>query len=354
MPFTDIENAIAAIERGELVIVVDDADRENEGDLIMAAETMTPEAMAFMIRHTSGVICMPVEGEPPRRAAAAADGRRQHREPAHRVHRVGRRPPRHHHRHLRRRPGHHGARRPRPRHQARGPRPARPHLPAALPRGRRAQARRSHRGRGRPRPPGRACTPPGCSPRSSTTTAPWRGCRELEAFAAEHGLQLISIADLIRYRRHREKLVRRVSEARIPTRHGDFTGYVFESLARRHRAHGVRVRRGRGQGERARARALRVPHRRRVRLDALRLRPAARRRDGAASPAEGTRRRRVPARPRGPRHRSRPQDPRLHAPGPGPRHRRGQRRARVPGRLARVRHRLADARRPRRLDHAAS
>ena len=52
----------------------------------------------------------------------------------------------------------------------------------------------------------------------------------LEAFAAEHGLQLISIADLIRYRRHREKLVRRVSEARIPTRHGDFTGYVFESL----------------------------------------------------------------------------------------------------------------------------
>ena len=63
MPFTDIENAIAAIARGELVIVVDDADRENEGDLIMAAEAMTPEAMAFMIRHTSGVICMPVEGQ---------------------------------------------------------------------------------------------------------------------------------------------------------------------------------------------------------------------------------------------------------------------------------------------------
>ena len=62
MPFTEIENAIAAIARGEIVIVVDDADRENEGDLIMAAEAMTPEAMAFMIRHTSGVICMPVEG----------------------------------------------------------------------------------------------------------------------------------------------------------------------------------------------------------------------------------------------------------------------------------------------------
>ena len=105
-----IENAIAAIERGEIVIVVDDADRENEGDLIMAAEKMTPEAMAFMIRHTSGVICMPVEGEPPRRAAPPADGRRQHRGAAHRVHGVGRRPPRHHHRHLGRRPCHHRAR----------------------------------------------------------------------------------------------------------------------------------------------------------------------------------------------------------------------------------------------------
>jgi 3,4-dihydroxy 2-butanone 4-phosphate synthase/GTP cyclohydrolase II len=53
---------------------------------------------------------------------------------------------------------------------------------------------------------------------------------ELERFADEHGLVLISIADLIRYRRHREKLVRRVSEARIPTRHGEFLAYVFESL----------------------------------------------------------------------------------------------------------------------------
>ena len=53
---------------------------------------------------------------------------------------------------------------------------------------------------------------------------------QLEVFAAEHGLQLITIADLIRFRRHREKLVRRVSEARIPTKYGDFTAYVFESL----------------------------------------------------------------------------------------------------------------------------
>src|SRR3954469_9545935 len=63
MPFAPIEDAIAAITRGEIVIVVDDEDRENEGDLIIAAEKMSPEKMAFMIRYTSGVICMPMEGE---------------------------------------------------------------------------------------------------------------------------------------------------------------------------------------------------------------------------------------------------------------------------------------------------
>ena len=58
-----VEDAIEAIGRGELVVVVDDADRENEGDLIMAASRATPETMAFMIRHTSGIICVPMTGE---------------------------------------------------------------------------------------------------------------------------------------------------------------------------------------------------------------------------------------------------------------------------------------------------
>src|SRR5262245_12799830 len=62
MACDEIDSALAAIARGEIVVVVDDADRENEGDLIVAAEKMTPETMGFMIRHTSGVICMPVEG----------------------------------------------------------------------------------------------------------------------------------------------------------------------------------------------------------------------------------------------------------------------------------------------------
>ena len=53
---------------------------------------------------------------------------------------------------------------------------------------------------------------------------------ELERFADEHGLLLISIADLVRYRRQTEKLVRRVGEARIPTQWGDFTCYAYESM----------------------------------------------------------------------------------------------------------------------------
>ena len=67
MQLDKIEDAIAAVAAGELVVVVDDTDRENEGDLIMAASKASPEKIAFMIRHTSGIICVPMPGE---RAAA--------------------------------------------------------------------------------------------------------------------------------------------------------------------------------------------------------------------------------------------------------------------------------------------
>ena len=59
----DVQRAIADIAAGRPVVVVDDADRENEGDIIIAASKMTPELMAFMIRYTSGVICVPLPGE---------------------------------------------------------------------------------------------------------------------------------------------------------------------------------------------------------------------------------------------------------------------------------------------------
>ena len=60
---SSIEEGIRAVAAGELVVVADDEDRENEGDLIMAAEKATPEKIAFMIRHTSGIICQPMTGE---------------------------------------------------------------------------------------------------------------------------------------------------------------------------------------------------------------------------------------------------------------------------------------------------
>ena len=60
MRLNKVEEAIAAIAAGELIVVVDDDDRENEGDLIMAASKATPEQLAFMIRNTSGIVCAPM------------------------------------------------------------------------------------------------------------------------------------------------------------------------------------------------------------------------------------------------------------------------------------------------------
>ena len=55
-----VADAIRAFERGEIVVVTDDDDRENEGDLILAAVHATPEKIAFIVRHTSGIVCAPM------------------------------------------------------------------------------------------------------------------------------------------------------------------------------------------------------------------------------------------------------------------------------------------------------
>lgn len=229
MPFTHIEAAIDAVGRGELVIVVDDAERENEGDLIVAAEKMTPEAMAFMIRHTSGVICMPMEGErldQLRLPLMVADNTESQRtaftvsvdarhdtttgiSAADRTTTV--------HALLDpdttpedlARPGHIFPLR----YREGGVLKRAGHTEAAVDLARLA-----------------GLQPAGVLAEVVNDDGTMARMGTLEEFAAEHGLHLISIADLIRYRRHREKLVRRVSEARIPTRYGDFTAYVFESI----------------------------------------------------------------------------------------------------------------------------
>jgi 3,4-dihydroxy 2-butanone 4-phosphate synthase/GTP cyclohydrolase II len=229
MPFTHIENAIAAIQRGELVVVVDDADRENEGDLIMAAEMVTPESMAFMIRHTSGVICMPMLGDRlddlrlPLMVAHNTEVQRtaftisvdalhgtttgiSAADRATTVHTLINRNTRPEDL---ARPGHIFPLR----YREGGVLKRAGHTEAAVDLARLA-----------------GLSPAGVLAEVVNDDGSMQRLPQLERFAAEHGLQLISIADLIRYRRHREKLVRRVSEARIPTKFGDFTAYVFASV----------------------------------------------------------------------------------------------------------------------------
>jgi len=229
MPFTKIEEAIEAIARGEMVIVVDSVDRENEGDLIIAAEKMTPEAMAFMIRHTSGVICMPVEGrrldelriplmvaentESQRTAFTvsvdARHGTTTGISAADRCSTVHAILDEHTRPEDLARPGHIFPLR----YREGGVLTRAGHTEASVDLARMARLQ-----------------PAGVLAEVVNDDGSMARVPELERFAAEHGLLLISIADLVRYRRHREKLVRRVSEARIPTNYGDFTAYVFESL----------------------------------------------------------------------------------------------------------------------------
>ncbi|HEY7134699.1 MAG TPA: bifunctional 3,4-dihydroxy-2-butanone-4-phosphate synthase/GTP cyclohydrolase II [Acidimicrobiia bacterium] len=229
MPFTQIESAVEAIRRGELVIVVDDADRENEGDLIMAADRVTTEAMGFMVRHTSGVICMPMLGErldDLQLPLMVANNTEHHRtaftvsvdaragtttgiSAADRTTTV--------HALIERRTKPEDLMRPGHifplRYREGGVLKRAGHTEAAVDLAREA-----------------GCYPAGILAEIVNDDGTMARLPELERFASEHGLLMISIADLIRYRRRREKLVRRVSEARIPTRHGDFTAYVYESL----------------------------------------------------------------------------------------------------------------------------
>jgi 3,4-dihydroxy 2-butanone 4-phosphate synthase len=63
MTISKVEDAVAALARGQMVLVVDDEDRENEGDIVVASECVTPEAIAFMMKHARGLICVAMEGE---------------------------------------------------------------------------------------------------------------------------------------------------------------------------------------------------------------------------------------------------------------------------------------------------
>ncbi len=85
-----IESAIEDIRNGKMVIVVDDEDRENEGDFVTAARNVTPEVINFMSKHGRGLICAPHSGSPLRRIAAWPHGQQQYRAARNSFHRIDR------------------------------------------------------------------------------------------------------------------------------------------------------------------------------------------------------------------------------------------------------------------------
>jgi len=227
--FADIEAAVAAVARGDIVVVVDDQDRENEGDLVLAAEHATADKIAFLVKHCSGVVCMPVVGErldeldlplmvmdntEAQRTAftvsvdyrpatttgiSAADRAATIRaliDPATRPADLAK-------------PGHVFPLRYTPG----GVLKRAGHTEAAVDLARAA-----------------GLYPAGVLCEVVRDDGEMARLPDLVAFARREGLLLVSIADLIRHRRQRDKLVKRVAETRIPTVRGEFTCYAYESV----------------------------------------------------------------------------------------------------------------------------
>jgi 3,4-dihydroxy 2-butanone 4-phosphate synthase/GTP cyclohydrolase II len=225
-----VEAALAELRGGRMVLVVDDEDRENEGDLIMAAELATPETMAFMIRHTSGLLCVGITDERaeqlrlPLMVADSDDPRgtaftvsidlkartttgvstsdraltiRALVDPATRPEDLSR-------------PGH--------------------IFPL------RARSGGVLRRAGHTESAVDLCRLAGLYPAgvlSEVTNDDGTMARrpELARFAAEYGLLTVAVADIVRYRRETETLVRREAAGRVPSEYGEFTAVTYRSLA---------------------------------------------------------------------------------------------------------------------------
>ncbi len=228
-PFASIEQGIEVIRSGGMLIVVDDEDRENEGDFVMAAEKVTPEAVNFMARHGRGLICLPMSGErldalripPMTDNNTSAQGTAFHVsigakgkittgisaadravtvltaiDPGSTAEDIAM-------------PGHVFPLRA----KAGGVLERAGHTEASVDMARMA-----------------GLAPAGviCEIMNDDGTMARRP--QLEAVAAEHGLLMVTVADLIRYRRRTERLVERVATVRMPTRHGEFVAHGFRSL----------------------------------------------------------------------------------------------------------------------------
>jgi 3,4-dihydroxy 2-butanone 4-phosphate synthase/GTP cyclohydrolase II len=246
-PFAPVEAALKAIRAGKMIIVIDDEDRENEGDLTMAASMVTPAHVNFMVKHGRGLVCLAMTPErldqldiplevsdnsSPRETAmcvsidaktgtttgvSASDRAKTiavaiaEASTARDLARPGHVFP------LRARTG--------------GVLVRAGHTEAAVDLARIAGAY----------PAGVICEV--MNEDGTMSRVP-----ELAKFARKHGLLMITIADLIRYRMRTESLVRRVARASLPTQHGPFTIHAYESLIDG-QAHVALVRGDLGSGE---------------------------------------------------------------------------------------------------------
>ncbi|MCZ6662764.1 MAG: bifunctional 3,4-dihydroxy-2-butanone-4-phosphate synthase/GTP cyclohydrolase II [Actinobacteria bacterium] len=229
MKFAPIPEIIDVVGSGGMVIMVDDEDRENEGDLIVAAEKVTPSQIGFILRHTSGIICMPVMGERldelelPMMVARNTDVRRtaftvsidardgtttgisadDRWRTIQAVVDPGTTPD------DLARPGHLYPLR----YEPGGVLRRAGHTEAAVDLAELA-----------------GLYPAGVLAEVMNDDGSVARLPDLERFADEHGLLIGTIADLIAHRRRTEKLIERVVEARIPTDYGTFTAVGFRSL----------------------------------------------------------------------------------------------------------------------------
>ena len=228
--FASIDDAIAVIRDGGMVVVVDDEDRENEGDLVMAADAATPEQIAFIVKHSSGVVCVPMLGEDLERlevpmmvarnedpkgtaytvtvdavagtstGISAADRALTCRvlaDPTSTPEDVSR-------------PGHVF--------------PLRYHPGGVLRRLGHTEASVDLARLAGRRPAAVICEV--VNEDGSMARVP-----DLERFCADHGLLMITIADLVAYRRARETVVERLAVAKLPTPYGDWRVYGYRSAA---------------------------------------------------------------------------------------------------------------------------
>ncbi|GAA4611128.1 bifunctional 3,4-dihydroxy-2-butanone-4-phosphate synthase/GTP cyclohydrolase II [Actinoallomurus liliacearum] len=228
MSLDSVEEAIADIAAGKAVLVVDDADRENEGDIIFAAAKATPELVAFTIRYSSGVICVPMEGRDLDRlqiplmtahnhermrtaytvSVDARDGVDTGISAADRAHTIRVLADSATEPYELVRPGHIFPLR----YRQGGVLRRRGHTEAAVDLARLA-----------------GLTPAGVLAEVVNDDGTMARLPQLEIFAKEHDLKLISIEQLVEYRKRTERMVERAAETRIPNRYGEWRAIGYAS-----------------------------------------------------------------------------------------------------------------------------